>query len=876
MVQLRTVLVVLSLALTAQADDCLNIWENDKCTVKRGTAAPSSSQSQYCTTDQDDCQKASSADESAKINCNASTAAVFAGTTCEGAPKFNGPVGNCTVLFTEGPLTFYGTLGCGVEPDETSDVTSTFLSALIFNMVLAVALLLCFCCARGRYPIYYQPRCIDDPSITPPEEGWDGWIRTTLAVSDAEIARTNGVDAAMYLMFFRLASYVFAVAMVYGMLVLMPVYDSGTEDSVEGIEEFAISHVKAGDDRLLAATFGMYVVSLAAFYFLNKSYDVFVTLRRRHLSTAHAHSFAVMVRDIPPECNTHEKLASFYKKMYPGVVGATMMVKTDTLVEAQGEREKMALKLERAECKDAKTGETSETKVGGILCFGGEKKPARRYFFDELSNQNAEFQTLRHDALKQPEMLSAGFVVFSNLRSATIAAQVIPTADPMIYETTQAPEARDVVWSNLPMSQTMRNYRTKIISICVAALVVFWLIPITFVAGLTTAENLKAYVGLDINALGSVLKGIIQGILPTLALVIFMAILPMIMKAWSTLEGLPTHSEISRGTLAKLFYFQIFNVFLASLLAASFLSVAEEIIDDPPSIFDLLGQSIPRTGTFFTNYVMLQAFVGFAMMLTRLPFIVVGKILGMILTKTPREIEKARREQRYDLAAPASLAILVFVVGLAYCTITPIITPFAFIFFGLGYLALRYSHYYIYTPAFDSGGLLWPLIFDRLMTGVFLAQFIVVAVLGVKEGTVAAPLMFPLLVITWMYWGRTNKALASVGQYLPLDAACESTIQGEGKDTVNEFVHPTLKEPNKFTPDNLYDPDFGVTDLSFEQGLDEDVMYLYEGTSVNGGEMSPERLGDSKGGMTDQEGGTLYLRLEDEAEDSQFGNTAEV
>ena len=110
-------------------------------------------------------------------------------------------------------------------------------------------------------------------------------------------------------------------------------------------------------------------------------------------------------------------------------------------------------------------------------------------------------------------MLSAGFIIFSNLRSATIAAQVcrllptyvlpaianirstyccqrafgcqhmfysllttyvvqvIPTADPEIYETTQAPEPRDVVWANLPMSQSMRGYRTKIISIAVAALV---------------------------------------------------------------------------------------------------------------------------------------------------------------------------------------------------------------------------------------------------------------------------------------------------------------------------------------------------------------------------------------------------------------------
>jgi hypothetical protein len=166
--------------------------------------------------------------------------------------------------------------------------------------------------------------------------------------------------------------------------------------------------------------------------------------------------------------------------------------------------------------------------------------------------------------------------------------------------------------------------------------------------------------------------------------------------------------------------------------------------------------------------------------------------------------------------------------------------------------------------------------------------------------------MFPLLIITWMFWGRTNKvrldnllwdtmrsrgtctpfctvdpwlischalfdqALASVGQYLPLDAACESTIKGEGNDTVNEFVQPVLKEPNQFTHDHLYDPDFGVTDLTFEEGLEDDVLYTYDDAS---GEMSPDRLGGSKSGLS-EEGGTLYLRLEDD--DAQFGNTAEV
>ena len=31
------------------------------------------------------------------------------------------------------------------------------------------------------------------------------------------------------------------------------------------------------------------------------------------------------------------------------------------------------------------------------------------------------------------------------------------------------------------------------------------------------------------------------------------------------------------------------------------------LIDDPTSVFSLLGQSVPVTGTFFINYVMLQS-----------------------------------------------------------------------------------------------------------------------------------------------------------------------------------------------------------------------------------------------------------------------------
>lgn len=58
--------------------------------------------------------------------------------------------------------------------------------------------------------------------------------------------------------------------------------------------------------------------------------------------------------------------------------------------------------------------------------------------------------------------------------------------------------------------------------------------------------------------------------------------------------------------MRKLFYFQIINVFFVSLIAGSAFRALSDIISSPTSIITLLGTSIPTTGSFFTNYVMLQ------------------------------------------------------------------------------------------------------------------------------------------------------------------------------------------------------------------------------------------------------------------------------
>jgi calcium permeable stress-gated cation channel len=65
-------------------------------------------------------------------------------------------------------------------------------------------------------------------------------------------------------------------------------------------------------------------------------------------------------------------------------------------------------------------------------------------------------------------------------------------------------------------------------------------------------------------------------------------------------------SWISHGAFKKLFIFQVVNVFFVALVAGSVFGSINEI-SSLSSAINLLGSAIPRTGTFFTTYVMIQS-----------------------------------------------------------------------------------------------------------------------------------------------------------------------------------------------------------------------------------------------------------------------------
>jgi cytochrome b561 len=95
-----------------------------------------------------------------------------------------------------------------------------------------------------------------------------------------------------------------------------------------------------------------------------------------------------------------------------------------------------------------------------------------------------------------------------------------------------APEPRNVIWENIAMHERERWTRKVLISGVLLLLVFFWVIPISYFSALTNENSLRYYFPwlMDLASKNKILRQIIQSFLPTLGVVIFMAILPMILN----------------------------------------------------------------------------------------------------------------------------------------------------------------------------------------------------------------------------------------------------------------------------------------------------------------------------------------------------------
>eukprot|EP01062_Namystynia_karyoxenos_P070186 TRINITY_DN65576_c0_g1_i1.p1 TRINITY_DN65576_c0_g1~~TRINITY_DN65576_c0_g1_i1.p1 ORF type:complete len:790 (+),score=336.26 TRINITY_DN65576_c0_g1_i1:94-2370(+) len=673
---------------------------------------------------------------------------------------------------------------------------AAFLSVFVPTIIVFTVLMIVFSFMRRRHPRFYQPRRllyrVDDGLVPPPDLG-DGlfdWLRV-LKLTDDELVATAGLDAYVFLKFLRTASVLFAVLGFFTAACCIPVYatadtgssaanhthdnstpaddddSSGSEVGLKDIEHLTLSNLGNEATALWAPVMLTWFVTCVVWYMLWDAYATVTRTCKFNQYLKGVKSYSIILFAVPKQYRSDKAVREYFERFFPGEVRCcTVALKADALEELVAEYKANQKALRHAEVELEETGERPMHVL--LTAPQGGKVDSINHYQSEIERLAGEIAKLRE---KAPEAAEVALVSFTSPICAAKASQLWYAQVGWVAE--EAPEPRDVYWPNLMVTAKEKSSRETVVAAATAALVFFWAIPVAAISALTTLDNLEKWAPpvKSVVEVSEALKTFLVGFLPTLALIVFMALLPSILLFFSKLEGLYSWSLLERAVLKKMYYFQVVNVFLVTALSGAVLDSIGDIVDSPTSTFKILGKSIPKVSTFFCSYVVMQSLGGFPMELLRLVPLLLNGIWGMrgALTEQERaECDDPGTGSGYGLWFSGPL--LVFTIVLIYSVIAPLILPFGCLYFFIAYLCHSYNIVYVWRPKYQSNGRLWAVAFSRMVAGLTIMQGTMIGVMSLKYAKIQGPFLVPLPVLTYFFWRECHTLYRRAASETPLEA----------------------------------------------------------------------------------------------------------
>jgi hypothetical protein len=340
---------------------------------------------------------------------------------------------------------------------------------------------------------------------------------------------------------------------------------------------------------------------------------------------------------------------------------------------------------------------------------------------------------------------SAAFVTFATPRDAAVAAQVLLSRDPFTWRLAPAPPPEDVFWPNAGRLPPLLRSAVSYVTACATgALVVFYMIPIAAVSALSTLSNLSRLLPfLKPLVRPPAVRALLEGLLPGLALIIFMALLPSIIRALAASSGVRTRSGMDAAELRGMFLFAAINVFLGNVLAGSVFSGLKAMIDHPTGIVSLLGTTVPQTSRFFMAFIALKAMGGAASevgCVTKCAlYMLHTRLLGG--RRTPRREAAVWAPHATALGSEVSDILLVALLSVIFSTIAPLMHCIAALYFFLRLGAVKANVLYRHEAGYEGAATLWASARARLGAALIIYQITLAGVFGLKRAPVQAALL---------------------------------------------------------------------------------------------------------------------------------------
>lgn len=386
----------------------------------------------------------------------------------------------------------------------------------------------------------------------------------------------QSLDAYLFLRFLRILTTIAFVGCCFIWPVLFPINATGGGTETQ-LDILTYSNVDASTssskNRYYAHAFCAWAFYGFIMYMVLRESIFYINLRQAFLLSPYyanrISSRTVLFTSVPEVYLDEAKLRKVFgdSTKHIWITGDTKEL--DDLVE---ERDKVAMKLEKAEVKllklangarlkavkkggsDERHEPTADAESGSLAArwVPTKKRPSHRTGFlglvgkkvDTINWCRSELERLIPDVDKAQHTFRSGtykmipgvFIEFHTQAQAETANQVLShhqalQMSPKFIGITPG----EVVWKALRVSWWQRVIRRFAVLAFIAVLIIFWAIPVAIVGVISNVEYLENLFFLTwLKKIPDVIMGVVTGLLPSVALSILMSLVPIIMRSKSS------------------------------------------------------------------------------------------------------------------------------------------------------------------------------------------------------------------------------------------------------------------------------------------------------------------------------------------------------
>lgn len=537
-----------------------------------------------------------------------------------------------------------------------------------------------------------------------------------------------------------------------------------------------------------------WLFSILIAYFMYRASCDYIDMRQYYfrMPKNEASMKSLMVSKIPKDKQNDRALKSWIEStkaiQYP--ITDTMMGHHDSKLTTLFEEHELAVhQLETSLAAYLSDGKNTDKKkrptvrVDGVFfgLFGGKKVDAIEYYTDQVSQKEKEIQKLRK---QQNNMAPYGWISFDRIEYAhaterTLEKWLKKTKNDNAFHIRLSPTPQNLVWNNLPLDDKARITKRWIGRIIYWVFVFAWMVPMS---ALSATSNIINVIRLIPNSASfienhQVLMGLIQAYFTPIVMAIFFYFLPAFFRFLSQQQGYWTYTTLDRKVLTKLYVFFIFNNLLVFTLTSMLFGIYGQIRAlvesgslhaDQSSISNYILQiakNISEVSTFWINFVCLKS-LGLTMDLAMLVPLITITIRKFITRPSPRELRELAKPPEFNFPQNYNLLLFFFTIALVYSAMSPLILPFALIYFCVASVVYKYMLMYVYVTKIESGGKIWPVLFQTIMTSVVFFQITMIIILALKGGNLQAYILIPLPFLTLAFQYFYYRRMHILGSYL--------------------------------------------------------------------------------------------------------------